>query len=155
MPLRPTALALLLALSYGCGGRTNVLSTTQHITVAPVAGGSYTGYDTTTFSQSLPPNTPVHLLGVTASSSTGEFSWVSSLKVTAPDNPDVTIISKASFAEAQGSTDLDVVDTGDLRSLFPTGNSFRLDWFVAYASALAQPYPDGVTITVTYSFRLD
>ena len=36
MPLRLFALAALLAVATGCPGRTNVLQTTQHLTLNPV-----------------------------------------------------------------------------------------------------------------------
>ncbi len=149
-------LAALLALSPGCLGRLDTFSTTQQVMVSPITpGGYYTNWSQTTFSQSIDPGKQVHLVGVTLSSSTGEFSWLSSFEGAADVDLTQVIVRKTSFADAGGTTSLDVVDTGNLRSLFPTGNSFRLYWYVVFAPTLAQAYPDGVTVTVTYTIEVD
>jgi hypothetical protein len=156
MPLRLLLLAVLLAVGTGCPGLTNVIQATQHLTISPiVAGGYFDGYTGTTFSEGIDRSKKVHLLGLTVSSSTGEFSWVSSVKGAANDTMTEVIVDKPSFAGAKGTTDLDVVDTGDLRSLFPEGNSFRLYWAVNYAPTLAQQYPNGVTVTFTYTIEIE
>jgi hypothetical protein len=157
MPLRLFALAALLAVATGCPGRTNVIQATQHLTISPiVAGGYFDGYTGTTFSQGIDPNKKVRLLALTVSSSTGEFSWVGSVTGAANNTMTEVIVDKSSFAGVKGTTDLDIVDTGDLRSLFPAeGNSFRLYWAVNYAPTLAQQYPDGVTVTFTYTIEIE
>jgi hypothetical protein len=156
MPIRLVLLAALLVLSNGCFGRTNMVSATQHLTIAPVtAGGFYSGWSGTTFSQSIPANKQVRLVSVTATSSTGEFTWASSLKGAAQPDMSELIVAKSSFEGAKGTTDIDVVDTGDLRSLFPDGNSFRLYWEFEYAPTLTQAYPDGVTVAVTYTIEVE
>lgn len=156
MPLRLFALAALLAVATGCPGRTNVFQGTQHLTISPIVpGGYFDGYTGTSFSQSIDPTKQVHLLGLTVSSSTGEFSWAGSLTGAADDTMTKVIVNKPSFAGAKGTTDLDIVDTGDLRSLFPEGNSFRIYWAFQYAPTIAQQYPNGVTLTFTYTIEID
>jgi hypothetical protein len=156
MPLRLFALAALLAVATGCPGRTNIIQATQHLSISPiVAGGSYDGYTGTTFSEGIDPSKKVHLLGLTVSSSTGEFSWAGSLTGAANETMSQVIVNKPSFAGAKGTTDLNIVDTGDLRSLFPEGNSFRVYWAFDYASTLAQQYPNGVTVTFTYTIEIE
>ncbi|HTQ43647.1 MAG TPA: hypothetical protein VMI75_12880 [Polyangiaceae bacterium] len=156
MPLRLFALAALLAVATGCPGRTNIIQATQHLSISPiVAGGSFDGYTGTTFSEGIPTGKKVHLLGLTVSSSTGEFSWAGSLTGAANDAMTEVIVNKPSFAGVKGTTDLDIVDTGDLRSLFPEGNSFRLYWDFNYASTLAQQYPNGITVTFTYTIEIE
>jgi len=156
MPLRLFALAALLAVATGCPGRTNIVQATQHLSISPVvAGGYYDGYTGTTFSEGIPTGKQVHLLGLTVSSSTGEFSWAGSLTGAANQTMSEVIVDKPSFAGAKGTTDLDIVDTGDLRSLFPEGNSFRVYWAFNYAPTLAQQYPNGVTVTFTYTIEIE
>jgi hypothetical protein len=156
MPLRLFALAALLAVATGCPGRTNIIQATQHLTISPiVAGGYFDGYTGTTFSEGIPTGKKVHLLGLTVSSSSGEFSWLGSVTGAANDTMTEVIVDKSSFAGVKGTTDLDIVDTGDLRSLFPEGNSFRVYWAVNYASALTQQYPNGVTVTFTYTIEIE
>jgi hypothetical protein len=156
MPLRLFVIAALLAIATGCPGRTNIIQATQHLTVQPIiAGGSFVGYTGTTFSQSIDPTKKVHLLGLTVASSSGEFSWAGSLEGAADDSMSEVIVKKPSFAGAKGTTDLDIVDTGDLRKLFPEGNSFRLYWALNYAPSLAQQYPNGVNVTFTYTIEVE
>jgi hypothetical protein len=156
MPLRLFALAALLAVATGCPGRTNIIQATQHLTIQPIiAGGAFNGYTGTSWSESIDSNKKVHLLGLTISSSTGEFSWAGSVTGAANDAMTEVIVDKSSFAGSKGTTDLNIVDTGDLRSLFPSGNSFKLYWAFDYAPSLAQQYPNGVTVTFTYTIEIE
>jgi len=156
MPLRLFALAALLAVATGCPGRTNIIQATQHLTLTPIVpGGGFTGYTGTSFSEGIDPSKKVHLLGLTVASSTGEFSWAGSLTGAANQTMTEVIVDKPSFAGAKGTTDLDIVDTGDLRSLFPEGNSFKLYWAFDYAPSIAQQYPNGVTVTFTYTIEIE
>jgi hypothetical protein len=156
MPLRLFVLAALLALATGCPGRTNVFQATQHLTLSPVvAGGYFDGYTGTSWSQGIPPDKKVHLLGLTMSSSTGEFSWAGSLMGAADQSMSELIVEKTSFAGAKGTTDIDIVDTGDLHQLFPNGDSFKLYWAFNYAPTIAQQYPNGVTVTFTYTIEIE
>lgn len=156
MPLRLFALAALLAVATGCPGRTNIVQATQHLTITPIIpGGYFNGYTGTSWSQSIDSSKKVHLLGLTVSSSTGEFSWAGSVEGAANDTMTEVIVDKSSFAGAKGTVDLDVVDTGDLRSLFPEGNSFKLYWAWNYAPEILQQYPDGVTVTLTYTIEIE
>jgi hypothetical protein len=156
MTLRLFALAAVLALATGCPGRTNIFQATQHLTLKPVIpGGYFNGYTGTSFSESIDPHKKVRLLGLSISSSSGEFSWAGSVRGAANDTMTEVIVDKPSFAGAKGTTDLDIVDTGDLRRLFPSGNSFKLYWAFNYAPEPAQQYPDGVTVTFTYTIELE
>jgi hypothetical protein len=156
MPLRLFALAVLLAVATGCPGRTNVIQATQHLTLSPVIpGGYFDGYTGTSFSGSIDPSKQVHLLGLSVSSSTGDFSWAGSLTGAANNTMTEVIVNKPSFAGATGTTQLDIVDTGDLRSLFPQGNSFRVYWAFQYAPTIAQQYPNGVTVTFNYTIEVE
>jgi hypothetical protein len=156
MPTRLLILVATILLFSGCFGRTNVLSTTQHISLpALMAGGGYTGYTGTSFSPSIDSTKQVHLVGVTVSASSGDFSWASSMTGTAQPDGTRVLVSKSDFGEAPGTTSLDVVDKSDLRTLFTDGSSFRVYWNIAYAPTLAQQYPDGITVTVTYTVEVD
>ncbi len=156
MPLRLFVIAALLAIATGCPGRTNIIQATQHLTLSPViAGGYFDGYTGTSWSQGIPPDKKVHLLGLTLSSSTGEFSWAGSLMGAADQSMSEVIVEKQSFAGAKGTTDIDIVDTGDLHKLFPDGSSFKLYWAFDYAPALQQQYPNGVTVTFTYTIEIE
>ncbi|HEX8791647.1 MAG TPA: hypothetical protein VF765_11905 [Polyangiaceae bacterium] len=156
MPLRLIVLAALIALFTGCPGRTNILQASQHLTLQPViAGGYFQGFTGTSWSEGIPPDKKVHLLSLTMTSSTGEFSWAGSLEGAADESMSKVIVEKQSFAGAKGTTDIDVVDTGDLHALFPQGNSFKLYWVFDYAPTLAQQYPNGVTVTFTYTIEIE
>ncbi len=156
MPLRLFVLAALLAVATGCPGRTNIFQASQHLTLQPViAGGYFNGFTGTSWSQGIPAGKQVHLLSLTMSSSTGEFSWAGSLVGAADQSMSQVIVEKQSFAGAKGTTDIDVVDTGDLHKLFPEGNSFKLYWAFDYAPEIAQQYPDGVTVTFTYTIEIE
>lgn len=151
MPLLALA-ALALA---GCPGRTTTNQMTQHITLTPAASGYYVGYSGTTFSQQIPTNKQVHLLSVTLTSSTGEFTWAASLVGSAGQTAGgPVLVSKTSFAGAGASTDLDVVDTGDLLPLYPT-QDFAMYWQIDFAPELAQSYPDGIDVTVHYVLDIE
>jgi hypothetical protein len=158
MVLRLRTLVALLPLVpfvAGCPGRTNVVHGTQHLTLEPTAGGNFSGYTGTTWSESIDASKKVHLLDLSVSSSSGEFSWASS--ATGSATPDMTqvLVTKPSFAGVGGSTSFDIVDTGDLRSLFPDANSFRMYWALEFAPTLTQPYPQGVTVTLDYTLEVD
>jgi hypothetical protein len=150
------AVVPLLALALaGCPGRTTTNQMSQSITLTPIASGYYQGYSGTTFSQQIPSNKQVHLLSVTLTSSTGEFTWVSSLVGSAGQTAGgPVIVSKASFAGAGATTDLDIVDTGDLLPLYPT-QDFAMYWQIDFASSLAQAYPNGIDVTVTYVLDIE
>jgi len=149
------ALVVLATALTGCPGRTADNQVTQHMTIQPSPAGYYVGYSGTTFSQTIPSGKQVHLLSATITSSSGEFSWASSLTGTGGDSAGApVIVSKASFAGAQGTTDLDVVDTGDLLPLFPT-QDFKVYWLIDFAGMQAQSYPNGVDLTVTYELEID
>ena len=156
MPLRLIVLAALIALATGCPGRTNILQASQHLTLQPViAGGYFDGFTGTSWSEGIPPDKKVHLLSLTMTSSTGEFSWAGSLVGAADQSMSQVIVEKQSFVGAKGTTDIDVVDTGDLHKLFPQGNSFKLYWAFNYAPEIAQQYPNGVTVTFTYTIEIE
>jgi hypothetical protein len=158
MTLRLFALAAVLALATGCPGRMNVIQVTEHMVIGQsdmIAGGYYDGYSGTSFSPGIPSNKKVRLLGLKASSSSGEFSWVDSVTGAADNAMTEVVVDKSSFAGASGTTELDVVDTGDLRGLMPDSNSFKLYWALNYAPSFTQAYPDGVTVTLTYTIEIE
>jgi hypothetical protein len=120
-----------------------------------IPGGTYIGYSGTSFSQSIPAGKEVHLLSATISSSTGEFSWASSLVGSASQSEGAqVIVQKSSFEGASGTTDLDVVDTGNLVPLFQDGSSIRVYWILQFSDSPAQSYPNGVTVTFDYQFEI-
>jgi hypothetical protein len=152
---RLAAAPLLAVALSGCPGRTTTNQMSQHITLTPAASGYYLGYSGTTFSQQIPSNKQVHLLSATLTSSTGEFSWASSLVGSAGQTAGgPVILSKDSFAGTGATTDLDIVDTGDLLPLYPT-QDFAMYWQIDFASALAQSYPDGIELTVNYVLDIE
>jgi hypothetical protein len=147
----PIGLALS---SVSCGGITNQLSGTQHLTfVSVVPGGSWSGYSQTTFQDTIPTDKTVHLLNVTFTSSTGEFSWLASTVGTAPSGQQV--VSLSSMEGITGPATLNIVDTGDLRPLFVDDHTVRLNWNAQFPSAVERSYPDGVTVTVSYTLEMD
>ena len=150
------ALAFLAGALVGCPGLKTVNEVDQHVSLQPTAGGYWLGYTSTKFSQTIPSNKTVHLLSATLTSSTGEFSWATSLTGAAGQTEGSTVImSKSSFADAQtqATTNLDVVDTGDLLPLFPT-QDFRLYWLIEYSPSLAQAYPNGIDLTFSYQLEI-
>ena len=54
-----------------------------------------------------------------------------------------------------GPATLDIVDTGDLRPLFVDDHTVRLNWNAQFVSAVERSYPDGVTVTVSYTLEMD
>jgi hypothetical protein len=137
--MRALVIAILAGALLGCPGRTTTNQVSQHVTV----------------SQTIPTNKTVHLLSATVTSSTGEFTWATSLTGTAGDGADApVVVSKTSFAGAAGTTDLDVVDTGDLLPLFPT-QDFKVYWLIDFAGTLTQSYPNGIDLTVTYELDIE
>jgi hypothetical protein len=157
--LRPLAgafaFSLIAVLVSGCPGQTTVNQFTQHLDVNPIlAGGTFTGYTGTTFGETIPSNKKVTLLSAAMTSSTGEFSFISSMTGTATQSGGEMLMSKASFSGAANPTDLDVVDTGDLLPLYPD-QDFRVYWTVQLSPTLAQAYPNGATLTFTYSIEID
>ena len=44
---------------------------------------------------------------------------------------------------------------GDLVPLMLSPNALEIDWNVEFASPLAQSYPEGATLTVTYTIQTD
>jgi hypothetical protein len=151
----PVALSILAGALLGCPGRTTTNQVSQTLNVQPLAGGYYMGFSGTTFSQSIPSGKQVHLLSATITSSSGDFSWASSLTGTGGDTTQApVIVSKASFDGAGSTTDLDVVDTGDLLPLFPD-QDFKVYWLINFTSALTQSYPNGVELTLTYELDVE
>ena len=149
------ALPLLVAALAGCPGRTTTNDVTQHVTFTPIPGGYYVGYSGTTFSQSIPTDKHVHLLSATLTSSTGEFSWASSMSGSAGQTAGgPLIVSKASFAGAGATTELDIDDKDDLLPLYPT-QDFAIYWQIDFAAELAQAYPNGIDLTVTYELDVE
>jgi hypothetical protein len=149
-------LAMASVASAGCG-RTNEYQGTQHLTIQPAAG-CFTGYSQTNFGDSIDPTVSVHLLQVSLTSSSGEFSWASSVTGSAPATGTAAgpmLVSRTSFLDAQNPTDLDIDDSGDIRPLFPDEHTFRITWAFACAPTLTQAYPQGVTVTVAYTLELD
>jgi len=150
------ALMALASTLLGCPGQKELNEIDQHATLMPTPSGYWIGYTSTKFSQTIPSNKTVHLLSATLTSSTGEFSWATSLTGAAGQTEGSTVImSKSSFADAQtqATTNLDVVDTGDLLPLFPT-QDFRLYWLIEYSPSLAQAYPNGIDLTFSYQLEI-
>ena len=153
-----TSLALLVLAStlLGCPGQKEVNEVDQHATLTPTPAGYWVGYTSTKFSQSIPAGKHVYLLSATLTSSSGEFTWASSMTGTAGQGDGATVVlQKTSFADATtgGTTSLDVVDTGDLLPLYPT-QDFRVDWVIEYSPSLAQAYPNGLDLTFTYQLDI-
>jgi hypothetical protein len=153
--MRAFVIGILAGTLLGCPGRTTTNQVSQSVTVQPLPSGYFAGFSGTTFSQTIPSNKQVHLLSATITSSSGEFTWASSLTGTAGDGPDApVVVSKTSFAGAGATTDLDVVDTGDLLPLFPT-QDFKVYWLIDFAGTLTQSYPNGIDLTVTYELDIE
>jgi hypothetical protein len=151
-------LALLLAAVAGCPGRTNIVQVTQHLQIQPVAGDSYAGYTGTTFGQAIGTGKKIYLRDAQLESSSGEFTWAASMTgSSAPSGTEgaVLLLSRASFAGASGTADLTVNDTDDIHPLYPDGQNFRVYWAWDYATALTQSYPNGITLTFTYTIDLE
>jgi hypothetical protein len=146
-----------IACLAGCPGEQTINQISQHLDIQQVLpGGTYIGYSGTSFSQSIPAGKEVHLLSATISSSSGEFSWASSLVGSASQSEGAqVIVQKSSFEGASSPTDLDVVDTGNLVPLFQSGDtSIRVYWILQFSDSPAQSYPNGVTVTFNYEFEI-
>jgi hypothetical protein len=154
-PAKLAAAPLLAVTLLGCPGRTTTNQMTQHISLTPLPAGWYAGYSGTTFSQKIPSDKHVHLLSATLTSSTGEFSWASSLVGSAGQAAGgPVIVSKASFAGAGATTDLEIDDTDDLLPLYPT-QDFAMYWQIDFSAELAQAYPNGIEVTVNYVLDIE
>jgi hypothetical protein len=151
---RSILLAVGLAVgAASCGGMTNQFSGTQHLTIASVVpGGTWTGYSETTFQDSIPAGKTVHLTSVTLTSSSGEFSWLSSTQGATPSGTQV--VSLSSMEKITGPATLNIDYTGDLRSELVNANTVRINWNEQFAQSV-KPYPDGLTVTVAYTIELD
>lgn len=146
-------LALAMA-TAGCGGLTNQYTGTQHLTIQSVIpGGSWTGYSETTFQDSLPSGKSVHLLDVTLTSSTGEFSWLDSSSGTAPSGQQ--IVSLSPMEGITGTANLNVDYTGDLRPLMVDSHTVKMNWDEQFAPTVTHSYPNGITVTVSYTIELE
>lgn len=138
----------------GCPGQQTDNQLTQHLTIQAIqSGGGFVGFTGTSFSQGIPAGKQVHLLSAKVASSSGEFSWMTSLVGTPTLSDAPVLVQKASFAGAASPTDLDVAYTGDLRQFYPD-QDVRVYWVLQFAGAQAQSYPDGVTLTFTYELEI-
>jgi hypothetical protein len=136
-----------------CGGMTDVYTGTQHLQIPAIgAGGTWTGWSETTFEESIPQGKSVHLLGVTLTSSTGDFSWLASASGSTPSGQ--PIASLGSMESITGPAYMNVEYDGNLVPLMVDPNTIRMNWSEQFAPTLAQSYPDGITVTVTYSIEL-
>ena len=151
------ALACLLCCLPGCPGEQTVNHVSEHLTIDPVIpGGTFIGYSGTSFSQAIPSGKKVTLLSATITSSSGEFSWASSLVGTASQTEgSQNIVEKTSFAPGTSPADLDIVDTGNLLPLFPDTQDFKIYWVLQFAPSPAQSYPNGVTVTFDYELQIE
>jgi hypothetical protein len=153
----PIGLFVVALASFGslsCNGRTNQLTETQHLTLTTIeAGTTVTGFTQTTFEDSIDASEVVNLLDVSIASSTDEFSWLASVTGAAPSGQ--LVVSRSPMNDTESPVSLTVVDTGNVRPLFVDEHTVRLNWVTQIASTLSQSYPDGVTITITYTLQLD
>jgi hypothetical protein len=148
------AVGLACLATLSCGGLTNQYTGTQHLTIQSVVpGGAWSGWSQTTFQDSINTSHSVHVLSVTVNSSSDEFSWLQSANGTAPSGQ--LIVSTPPGADGMKSIPLDVDFTGDVRPLFVDSHTVKLDWAIQFADQLAQSYPEGLTLTVTYVIGLD
>ncbi len=140
----------------GCPGEQTINQVSQHMDIQQVLpGGTYIGYTGTSFSESIPAGKQVHLLSATVASSSGEFSWATSLVGSASQSEGAQIIvQKQSFSGDKSPTDLDIVDTGDLLPLFGTSQDIKIYWILQFSDNPAQSYPNGVTLTFSYQLEI-
>jgi hypothetical protein len=137
-----------------CGGLTDAYTSTQHLQIPAITpGATWSETDTTTFEYSVPAGKTVHLLSVSLTSSTGEFSWLASVSASAPSGQ--PLASMSSMESTQGAVAMSIEFDGDLVPLMLSPNSLEIYWNVQFAPTLAQSYPDGATLTVTYSIQSD
>jgi len=142
------------AVLSSCGGMTDVFTGTQHLQIPAVnAGGTWTGWAATTFEDSVPQGKKVRLLGVSLASSTGDFSWLASSSGSAPSGQ--PIVSLGSMESITGPAYMNVEYDGDLVPLMVNPNTIRMNWSEQFAPTIAQSYPDGITVTVTYSIQFE
>jgi hypothetical protein len=149
-------LALLLAAIAGCPGRQNINTVTQHLDIQVIPGDSYSGYTGTTFGEAIDKGKKIYLREASVTSSSGEFSWASSMTGTSPpDTGSKLLISRVSFEGAKATADLQVDDTTDLHSLYPDGQNFRVYWAWDFTTNPAQSYPNGITLTFSYTIDIE
>jgi hypothetical protein len=155
MGMKQGGVACLCALALtSCGGITDVYTATQHLQLQGIAaGGTFGIADTTTFEYSVPAGKTVHLVSVSLTSSTGDFSWLASVSGAAPSGQ--PLASAMSMESITGAASMNIEFEGDLVPLMLSPNSLEVDWNAQFAPTLAQSYPDGVTVTVTYSIQSD
>jgi len=151
---RSILLAMGLAVgASACGGMTNQFSGTEHLTIASVVpGGTWSGYSETTFQDSIPAGKTVHLTSVTLTSSSGEFSWLSSTVGSTPSG--VQVVSLSAMEKITGPATLNIDFTGDLRADLVDAHTVRINWNEQFAENVKE-YPDGLTVTVSYTIELD
>ncbi len=146
--------ACAVACLTGCPGEQTINHLSQTLTINPIqSGGQFIGYTRTTFSPGIPAGKHVHLLSATVTSSSGEFSWVSSMVATAEMSDAPILLEKTSFTGATSPADLDVVYTGDLVP-FSSDNSITIYWTLDYAASQARSYPNGVELTFDYEAEI-
>lgn len=146
------AFVLLAAASVGCPGRTDRYQGTQHLTIQPIiAGGSFQSYTDTTFGDAVDPKKQVYLLDLEVSSNSGEFTWVTAVTGSAPGGE--PLVAMESF---QGNpVHFQVVNTGNIRPLFPDEHTFYINWDGSFAQTLSQAYPNGIELTFTYTLQIE
>jgi hypothetical protein len=148
------ALALVAAASSGCPGRTDHYQGVQHLSVEPIVpGGSFADYTETTFGDAIDPNKQVYLLNVSVSADPPEFSWIANVTGSTPGGQ--PLLSKPSFDGAVNPVQLQVLDSGDIRPLFPDEHTFRINWEGNYTPSPEQTYPNGVELTITYTLQIE
>ncbi len=137
-----------------CGGLTDAYTSTQHLQIPAISpGATWSESDTTTFEYSVPAGKSVHLLSVSLTSSTGDLSWLASLSASAPSGQ--PLASVTSMGSTTGTTAMNIEFDGDLVPLMLSPNALEIDWNVQFAPTLPQSYPDGATLTVTYTIQTD
>jgi len=86
---------------------------------------------------------------VTLTSSTGDFSWLASSSASTPSGQ--PLVSLGSMESITGPAFMNVEYDGNLVPLMVNPNSIQINWSGQFAPTIAQTYPDGITVTVTYS----
>jgi hypothetical protein len=149
-----TVVALTTSLA-ACPGEQTINKVSQTLTIQQVeAGGGFTGFTGTSFSPAIPSGKKVTLLSATLTSSSGEFSWITSLVGTPTMSDAPILVEKTSFAGATSPTDLTVGYTGDLMPFYPT-QDVRVYWTLQFAPTLTQSYPNGVQLTFSYELQIE
>jgi hypothetical protein len=148
------ALAFVAASSSGCPGRTDHYQGTQHLMVSPVVpGGSFEDYTETTFSDAIPASKQVYLLDVSVKVSSGEFSWISNVTGSAPGGQ--PLVSKPSFDGAVNPTQLQILQSGNVRPLFPDEHTFRINWVGDYSPSPEPTDLNGVELEIDYTLLIE